>query len=231
MARLYLFAEGQTELTFADLVLAPHLADYRVYLGNCVKVAHAHKNQKTHRGGGRKFGPVQRDIERFLKQEKGADVYFTTMIDLYAIPADFPGLEAARSLSDPYERIETLENSFLDSIPDDRKRFIPYLQLHEFETLLFVDPSHFAKRYDNAGQAIHTLQATADEYTSPELINDGQHTAPSKRIVQVFPRYGKDKPRVGPLTAQDIGLTAMRAVCPHFDTWLTKLEALDSGRS
>jgi len=32
MARLYLFAEGQTEQTFADTVLKPHLANIGVYL-------------------------------------------------------------------------------------------------------------------------------------------------------------------------------------------------------
>ena len=34
MARLYLFAEGQTEQTFADTVLKPHLANFGVYMHN-----------------------------------------------------------------------------------------------------------------------------------------------------------------------------------------------------
>lgn len=32
MVRLYLFAEGQTEQTFADNLIKPHLAQYQVYL-------------------------------------------------------------------------------------------------------------------------------------------------------------------------------------------------------
>jgi len=32
MPRLYLFAEGTTELTFSDTVLKPHLASFGVYL-------------------------------------------------------------------------------------------------------------------------------------------------------------------------------------------------------
>jgi len=55
MARLYLFAEGQTELTFADTVLKPHLAYLGVYLHPPVLVAHAKKKGKIHRGGGRKY--------------------------------------------------------------------------------------------------------------------------------------------------------------------------------
>jgi hypothetical protein len=90
MPRLYLFAEGSTELTFADTVLKPHLANSGVYLHPPVLVAHAKKKGRIHRGGGRKYLPMKNDILRFLAQEKGADVFFTTMIDLYAIHGQFP---------------------------------------------------------------------------------------------------------------------------------------------
>src|SRR5205085_12516159 len=52
MARLYLFAEGTTEQTFADTVLKPHLASLGVYLHRPVLIAHARKKGKVHRGGG-----------------------------------------------------------------------------------------------------------------------------------------------------------------------------------
>src|SRR5712692_5866926 len=97
MARLYLFAEGPTEQTFADTVLKPHLANLGVYLRS-ILIAHAKKKGKVHRGGGRKYIPMKNDILRFLAQEKGADVFFTTMIDLYAIHAEFPGLADAEKL-------------------------------------------------------------------------------------------------------------------------------------
>lgn len=32
MVRLYLFAEGQTDQTFADTLIKPHLAQYEVYM-------------------------------------------------------------------------------------------------------------------------------------------------------------------------------------------------------
>ncbi len=78
MARLHLFAEGQTEQTFADTVLRPHLADFGVYMHNPVLIAHARKKGKVHRGGGRNFQAMQNDIVRFLKQESGGKVYMTT---------------------------------------------------------------------------------------------------------------------------------------------------------
>ena len=109
MARLYLFAEGQTEQTFADIVLKPHLANFEVYLNGPVLVAHARKKGKVHRGGGRRYGPMKNDIRRFLLQEKGHDVYFTTMIDLYAISSDFPGLAEAMKLNHmPTQKVEGL---------------------------------------------------------------------------------------------------------------------------
>ena len=138
MARLYLFAEGQTEQTFADEVLKPHLANLGVYMNKPLLIANARKKGRIHRGGGRNFNAMQDDIQRLLKQESGNDVFFTTMIDLYALHRDFPGAEEAEALrSDPYRRVEALEKSWLDETGDPR--FIPFIQLHEFEAYLFVD--------------------------------------------------------------------------------------------
>jgi len=39
MARLYIFAEGQTEQTFAAQLLRPHLATYGVYVDKPILVA------------------------------------------------------------------------------------------------------------------------------------------------------------------------------------------------
>src|SRR3954449_5586386 len=111
MSRLYLFAEGLTELTFADTVLKPHLSSAGVYLHPPVLIAHARKKGKVHRGGGGKYLPMKNDILRFLAQEKGGDVFFTTMLDLYAIPAEFPGLAEGEKLRHaPDKRVEALEN-------------------------------------------------------------------------------------------------------------------------
>jgi len=136
MPRLYLFAEGPTELTFADTVLKPHLAKLGVYLHPPVLIAHAKKKGRPHRGGGRKYLPMKNDILRFLAQEKGGDVFFTTMIDLYAIHAKFPGLAEAEQLRHlPDKRVEALEQAFANDIGD--RRFVPYIQLHEYEAYLF----------------------------------------------------------------------------------------------
>ncbi len=225
MARLYLFAEGPTEQTFADTVLKPHLASVGVYLHPPVLIAHARKKGKVHRGGGRKYMPMKNDILRFLAQEKGGDVFFTTMIDLYAIHAGFPGLEEAEKLRNvPQQRVESLETSFGEDIGDSR--FVPYIQLHEYEAYLFSEPKWFEYFYDDHAKQIAALQNISAAHATPELIDDGQHTAPSKRIIAELPDYEDAKAAVGPQVAELIGLDSIRSKCPHFAEWLARLEKL-----
>jgi hypothetical protein len=227
MPRLYLFAEGSTELTFAATVLKPHLARGGVYLHPPVLIAHARKKGRIHRGGGGRYVPMKNDILRLLAQERGQDVFFTTMLDLYAIHAELPGLAEAEKLRHmPEERVKTLERAFAKDIDDDR--FVPYIQLHEFEAYLFSDPTWFGYFYDHHEKEIAALKGIADSYPTPELIDDGQHSAPSKRIIAEIPDYKGAKSAVGPQVAELIGLDAIREKCPHFAAWLTQLEKLGS---
>jgi hypothetical protein len=228
MSRLYLFAEGSTEQTFADIVLKPHLANFGVFLHPPVQIAHSKKKGKVHRGGGRKYLPMKNDILRFLAQEKGRDVFFTTMIDLYAIPTEFPGLAEAEKIRPfPHKRVEALEQAFAKDIDDSR--FVPYIQLHEYEAYLFSDPTCFAYFYGHHEKQIAGLKAIADGYATPELIDDGHHSAPSKRIIAQLPEYEDAKSAEGPQVAVLIGLDVIRGKCPHFAAWLSRLEKLGGG--
>lgn len=228
MARLIFFVEGQTEQTFADEVLKPHLANLGVYMNKPLLIANARKKGRIHRGGGRNFNAMQDDIQRLLKQESGNDVFFTTMIDLYALHRDFPGAEEAEALrSDPYRRVEALEKSWLDETGDPR--FIPFIQLHEFEAYLFVDVSRFALFFDGPDSGISVLRGIAEGVPSPELIDDGRDTAPSKRIIARFPDYEDLKTTVGVQITRRIGLENIRSKCPHFKSWVERLEKLGTG--
>ena len=178
-----------------------HLANFGVYMHGVymqkpVLIAHARKKGRIHRGGGRNFTAMQNDIARRLKEDSGRDAFFTTMIDLYALHANFPGLKEAEKLrTDPYRWVEALEKSWLDETGDNR--FIPFIQLHEFEAYLFSDVSQLALFFDNASSGIAALRKIVDDVQSPEQIDDGQHTAPSKRIIEQFPEYDDLKPTVG----------------------------------
>lgn len=223
MPRLYLFAEGETEQTFADNVLKPHLARFSVFLHRPILIAHARRKGVVHRGGGTKYEPMRRDIGNLLAQDNNADAFFTTMIDLYAISTSFPGLGGSdKHRHNPYDRVRALEDSFGADVGD--RRFVPHIQLHEFEAYLFVDVEAFELFYDHHTAQIDTLRRQGRSYTSPELIDDGRQTAPSKRIIEQFPDY--QKVTFGPQIAEMIGLAAIREACPHFSEWLTRLECL-----
>src|SRR5262249_16387111 len=152
------------------------------------------------------------------------DAFFTTMFDLYALPDDFPGYTEARKRTDPYQRIAALEEAFRRDI--NHLRFVPYIQLHEFEALLLSDPSKFDWEFLEHGEAIQRLVELCDKFSTPELIDDGEQTAPSKRIIQLIPEYGARKASAGSVIAAKIGLTVLRQKCQHFHEWLTKIEGL-----
>lgn len=223
MSRLYVFAEGPTEQTWAGSVLNEHLWHREIQV-HPVLIANSRKKQQVYRGGMRKYVQMKNDIVRFLTQNPGRDVFFTTMIDLYALPGDFPGrAEAERNRNRPYDSVAVLERSFSDDIDDPR--FIPYVQLHEFEALLFVDPGYFRGLFDCGDRQLQNLTAISQQ-TQPELINDKYETAPSRRIIEQIPEYAVSKSTAGPLIAEAIGLQRLRAGCPHFNDWLTRIEAL-----
>jgi len=232
MPRLYLFAEGQTEQTYGDTVLKQHLAAFGVYVQGPILIAHARKRGVVHRGGECHYQPIKDDILRFLRQEKGRDVFFTTMIDLYALPKDFPGtLEAEKRRHLPYDRVSKLEEHFAKDVADpwgSPTRFIPHIQLHEFEAILFCRPKAFTSFFGDCPKQIERLEAIAKDFACPELIDDGELTAPSKRVSDVFLDYRGAKASAGPQIAEEIGIDAVRSLCPHFDAWLKKLESLSN---
>ncbi len=99
--------------------------------------------------------------------------------------------------------------------------------MHEFEALIFVDldalPSQFPDgEADGAASRLRQWVGS----TSPEDINDGAHTAPSKRLIREVPAYRDLKVIAGPAMAARIGLVRLRAACPHFNAWITRLEGL-----
>lgn len=220
--RLNFVVEGPTERRFIENVLRPHLANYSIWVAaRCVETSRS--RGRKYSGGVRDYAKAKRDVERWMKEDQNSDARFTTMFDLYALPGDFPGYEKARQESDPYTRIRLLEDALWEDISD--RRFVPYLQLHEFEALLLSDPEKLQERFNRHSAGIRRLAQVAGQ-SNPELINDGYETAPSKRIIREIPEYESDKASSGPIVAERIGLAILRAKCHHFSAWLGKLEAL-----
>jgi hypothetical protein len=225
MPRLNMIVEGQTEEAFVNGVLKEPLAQQQVWAcARCVETSRDKKRAKIYRGGLLDYQKAKRDIERWMKEDQRPDAFFTTMFDLYALPADFPGFAEAGRLSEPLARVAALEESFRQDI--NHQHFIPYIQLHEFEALILSDPSKFDWEFIEHTEAIGRLVSLCASFTSPELIDDGNESALSKRIIREIPEYEGRKASAGPLIAAKIGLPVLRQKCLHFDEWLKKLEAL-----
>ena len=172
MVRLHLFAEGDTEQTFADTVLKPHLANLGVYMQKPTLIAHARKKGIVHRGGGRNFRAMQNDIDRRRKQESGNDVFFTTMIDLYALPTKFPGVEEAEKLRlDPYKRVEALEKSWFD----ETEKLLSYSETFSDGNFYHGDTNHIfgglGADFKIFGQASKSAQPSQGAFDNPAFGN------------------------------------------------------------
>jgi len=234
LTRLHVIVEGHTEETFVRDVLIDPLAlrgvyaqAARVVTGRRRRRIGGHLELQTFKGGLTTYETVRNDIIRWTGQFKGEDDHFTTMFDLYRLPEDFPGYEEATSLNDPVARVIALERALAEDVGDPR--FIPYIQLHEFEALLFSDISKLAVAYSDSSRnkAIKNLGAIPGKFDTPEHIDDGQETSPSQRIRKEIPDYHKRS--VGPIVAGAIGLPQMMEKCPHFRVWVDVLFALSDG--
>ena len=147
------------------------------------------------------------------------------------MPTDWPGRDAARRQAHG-RKAATVENTMLEDISEamghafNRQQFIPYVQMHEFEALLFSAPDILGGVIAEQG-ITNDLKSIADMFQTPEEIDDDPNTAPSKRILRLSPRY--QKVLHGNIAAQRIGLALMRQKCPLFNDWQTRLESLGQG--
>lgn len=219
--------EGSTEETFVNDVLVKHFAQINKYVSaRKIRTGWDRLNNKPAKGGLLKYIKFKNDVSRWIQSDRGrANTFYTSFIDLYAFPTDAqsPYSPAIQQIADPYQKIQALESAIGQDI--NNQSFIPYVQLHEFEALLFVDPDRLIGMYPEGQTAIRRLKGNIGN-TAPEEINESPQSAPSKRIIQFLPEYEGQKSQVGPLVADDIGISELRNKCPHFNEWITKLENL-----
>jgi hypothetical protein len=107
-------------------------------------------------------------------------------------------------------------------------KFIPYIQLHEYEALMYADTDimeDWLSLYNKLPKNCFSKIKESVSNSNPELINESPETAPSKRILKLCDSY--DKVDDGILILKEIGLNTLRAECQHFNSWLTTLEGLN----
>ena len=224
--RLNFIVEGQTEQRFVRQVLMPYLAERSSVCGGdarCVETRKKKGSGTKKSGGVTSYAKPRGDIIRWMKEDRGGDARFTTMFDLYGLPDKFPGYTPPDAIP-ARERAVAVQEAMLNDIGD--RRLLPYIQVHEFEALVLADPGKLASQHPEDKAGVEGLVTMAAGFASPELINGGAETAPSKRIIQAIPTYKFRKQSSGSIVTEKIGIPTLRAKCPHFNAWVEQLEAL-----
>ncbi len=122
------------------------------------------------------------------------------------------------------ENEASLEQKIMDSVAASlRERIIPYVQMYEFEGILFSSPEAMENNIHQTGLADWANKVLQQFGDDPEKINDSAQTAPSKRL---FNKTNYIKTVHGPDIAKEIGLNVLRKKCIGFGKWLNKLEAM-----
>ena len=213
ITRIHVFCEGQTEDVFVRELLLPYFARKNILLNPIIIRTSAHG-----KGGVISYGKIRWQVDKKCKEDPHA--WVTTLLDYYGLPTDFPAMDSVGCSTD---RAKAVEKAFQDDIA--QRNFIANLVVHEFEGLLFSSPDAF-RNWFSSPDVVISLKAVKNGFKTPEDINDGKTTAPSKRILNICKGYNKILH--GSLIAQDIGLDIIRQECPLFDGWIKKLESLAS---
>lgn len=220
MIRVHIICEGQTEEMFVNEVLAESFAVQGVYLIPSLI------GKPGHKGGNFRFERLLTDVRVRLLGD--ARAYCTTFFDFYGLPANFPGKNEAMQYTLNADKAHCITQAMTARLravlgAEAMRRFIPYVQMYEFEGLLFSDTSGLAQGINQPALA-DDFEAIRLAFASPEMINDSPETAPSKRLLAMFEAY--DKPLHGSLAALEIGLGSIRRECPLFNAWLERLGQL-----
>ncbi|MGM9735049.1 MAG: DUF4276 family protein [Candidatus Cryptobacteroides sp.] len=208
MKRLIIVAEGQTEQVFINEVLAPYMSKFGFRSITPILI-----KKKNGHGGLVNYQHLFNTIRGLLASQKN-DFIVSTLVDYFRIPNNMPHYDEAMIQSNDLLRADYLQKSFLADIND--RRFIPYIQLHEFEALLFSNNNGFAKYWNDDMSKL--TKSIVDMYQNPEDINSSPETAPSKRLLAINKKY--DKVIDGNLIAIEVGIHEMINKCPRFAKWI-----------
>jgi len=197
MVRVGISVEGATEERFVIMVLRPYLENRGLYI------------TPIGLNGSVNIDKVRNELQNMANSFD----YVTTLYDFYGFKNKVGG-----------ETKESLEARILANAHTSvRSKLIPYVQMYEFEGLLFSCPDSLAKGLNSEDAKPWADAILKSFFNQPEQINNSPQTAPSKRLI----KYTAYKKTIhGPLIADIIGIDKIRSTCGNFDDWLKKLEDL-----
>ncbi len=220
MTRVVVVCEGQTEETFVRDVLSPPFSERGLFLESQMI-----QTSPGHRGGALKYDRVSLHLRNTLRQRNAPIV--TTMFDLYKLDAAFPGFADAARETTLGARVAALTAALhADVVAKSAcrpERFIPHIQPHEFEALLFSDVEALTSIEGGWAAAKDRLRTVRNAAADPEHINGRPETKPEAHLARHLKNPGYHKVRHGPLAAREIGLDRIEQECPVFARWIARL--------
>lgn len=211
MKRLYIIVEGQTEQEFVNAQIAPYLRQHGIYEVTPILI----RTSKSGRGGFVNYQHLKNDVKRLLSSQK-KDFVVSMFVDFFRCP-EVPQKEKWSVKTNRLDQVVEMEKCIYEDINDTR--FIPYIQLHEFEALLFASNDGFTAFLSK--EQVKKTQQIIESYDNPEDINTTPTGAPSKRLLAIKDDY--DKVIEGNLIALEIGFLKIMEKCPRFKAWIEKL--------
>ncbi len=231
---IYCLVEGYSEKNFIHRMVAPHLSGLGIDItAPMVMTSFNRKAGKKHKGGGQSFTPWSKDLGNLWRQHGGrAGTHFTTMVDLFRIPSDFPGVSTVPGHLPFRMKVAHLEKELAfhaGHLGIATGRFTPYIAAHEFETMAFADLDALGTLFLDKQPQIERLKNEVAGIADIESINSTPEGAPSIRIAKYIPVYKKYKgsDQSGIVNVLEvIELPQIRSACRHLNEWLEQLEVL-----
>jgi len=210
MIRVAISVEGQTEDEFCKQILAPYFLPKGIQLIPIIVSTKREKCGVKYKGGCINLGRVKSEVVKLLPSFD----YVTTFYDLYG----FDGVSDITA--------DKLEQKMAELF--NNRKFIPYIQKYEFETLLFSEPIYYEEYFDNVQAKIDIENIISSCGGNIEEINNSKETAPSKRMINFFDNYDEafDKVFHGYSIIEEIGLDKVMEQCPRFSQWIERIESL-----
>ncbi|MGV3279168.1 DUF4276 family protein [Rickettsiales bacterium LUAb2] len=199
--------EGQTEAYFIQYVLARYLYKFGIKISPPVILG----------------GNVS--VERVGKQLSMLSEHYKYVTSLY----DFYGFQGKGN----HEGRKHLIHRIMNHVSPYKKDNVifPYIQMYEFEALLFSDSKILCNNiFYNSHDKIKCIDYFDDILKSkrPEQVNDSIETAPSKRLHKINRRYKKTL--YGHIVAQKIGIEKIRKECKGFNGWIEFMISLKNNQ-
>jgi len=217
MKRLIIYCEGYGEELVVRRLIRHALQPYGVHVENPI-VAATKLEPVENRGGFVHWEIIRQDLKNLFSQKKDPNTRFTTLLDVYRMPDKVLRLAGFHEpVSTPVD-IDQVQQAIEHDL--EEPRFTAYLQRHELEALALADITALKTLWPNRSKQLAALQTSIQGFGSPEDVNHGSKTAPSKRLIQAVPEYETEKDVKAYWALAEVGIERARARCPRFDAWL-----------